>query len=177
MKLREICAGLCLAAGSVVAAEPPVCEPPRRDMGDVAAKATQWAEQRSWDVLLAGTKLSEERLALAREVGVKEPGRIRVLLAGKIQLSEDPHLKAAGASVGLSPSTADGLTLGYAVVLRKGAEDDLELLRHEFRHVAQYEACGGIEPFLKAHIGHLVERGYRDSPFEVDARAHERSRR
>jgi hypothetical protein len=40
-------------------------------------------------------------------------------------------------------------------------------------HVAQYEACGGIGGFLAVHLADLVAFGYEDSPFEVDARAHE----
>jgi hypothetical protein len=66
-----------------------------------------------------------------------------------------------------------GLTLGYVVFVRGGFEADIRLLSHEFRHVAQYEACGGIPNFLAAHLRHLVAFGYEDSPFEVDARAHE----
>ena len=157
-----------------MAGGPPTCDPPRPDLLPVADKATSWAEGRAREILATGMPLSEELQAVARRVGVRQPAKIRVLIAREIRLSDDPHLQAAGASVGLSPQTADGLTLGYAMVIRAGSETDRELLRHELRHVAQYEACGGIGPFLRAHIGHLVERGYRDSPFEVDARAHER---
>ena len=69
---------------------------------------------------------------------------------------------------------ADGMTLGYAVLVKRGAERDARLLRHELRHVAQYESAGGIRPFLAIHIPDLMRHGYRDSPFERDARAHER---
>lgn len=48
--------------------------------------------------------------------------------------------------------------------------------RHEFRHVAQYEAKGGIAGFLAEHLQHLVRFGYEESPFERDARAHEADR-
>lgn len=37
----------------------------------------------------------------------------------------------------------------------------------------QYEARGGIAPFLQQHLADLARFGYEDSPFEVDARAHE----
>lgn len=47
-------------------------------------------------------------------------------------------------------------------------------LPQELRHVAQYEACGGIPRFLGVHLADMLEHGYRDSRFEVDARAHER---
>jgi hypothetical protein len=74
------------------------------------------------------------------------------------------------------PQSADGMTLGYAVLLKRGAESDARLVRHELRHVAQYEARGGIRPFLAAHIPDLMRFGYGDSPFERDARAHEVAR-
>jgi hypothetical protein len=65
------------------------------------------------------------------------------------------------------------MTLGYAVLVKRGGEEDERLLRHELRHVAQYEGAGGIAPFLARHIPDLLRYGYRDSPFERDARAHE----
>ena len=89
-------------------------------------------------------------------------------------LPDEPALKAAALQVGLSPASAAGMTIGYAVVVRRGYETSTRLLSHEFRHVAQYEASGGIRPFLAVHLADLAAFGYEDSPFEVDARAHER---
>jgi len=92
----------------------------------------------------------------------------------RIPLPDEPQLRAAALEVGLSPSSALGMTLGYTVMVVRGYEDNVRLLSHEFRHVAQYEASGGIRPFLGVHLADLVAFGYHDSPFEVDARAHER---
>jgi hypothetical protein len=50
---------------------------------------------------------------------------------------------------------------------------DPRLLRHEFRHVHQYEMAGSIIAFLPVYLGQIVQFGYRDAPLEVDARAHE----
>ena len=64
--------------------------------------------------------------------------------------------------------------MARSVVQRlKGWEDDLRILSHELRHVAQYEQAGGIAPFLATHLANLAQHGYHDSPYEVDARAHE----
>ncbi len=41
------------------------------------------------------------------------------------------------------------------------------LLRHEFRHVHQYEKAGSISAFLPIYLGQI------DAPLEADARAHE----
>lgn len=65
------------------------------------------------------------------------------------------------------------MTLGHTIFLRRGYEKDLRVASHELRHVAQYEASGGIAGFLAVHLADLVAFGYDDSPFEVDARAHE----
>jgi hypothetical protein len=77
--------------------------------------------------------------------------------------------------MGLGEDNVTGLTLGYAIFVRRGHERDPRLLSHELRHVAQYEAAGGIAPFLAKHLVDLVQHGYDDSPYEVDARAHERA--
>ena len=110
---------------------------------------------------------------LAQLVKVQLPARIRVDIVDAMPLPDDEVLRAAASQVGLfGPDTA-GLTLGYAVLIKRGCENDLRLLSHEFRHVSQYETCGSIEAFLTVHLRHLVAYGYEDSPFEVDARAHE----
>jgi hypothetical protein len=139
----------------------------------IAPRVIQWAQVQAGQALRAGVPLSAEQVALARRVGVASPERIRVVLVEEIPLPDEPALKAASAQVGLSQSSAAGLTLGYAVIVRRGFERDARLLSHEFRHVAQYEAQGGIERFLEQHLRHLVRFGYEDSPFERDARAHE----
>ena len=102
----------------------------------------------------------------------KTSGGIRKL--AQAELPDEPVLRAAAQGVGLSQSWAAGLTLGHAVIVRRGFEREARLLSHEFRHVAQYESMGGIGPFLVSHLKSLVEHGYEDSPFERDARAHER---
>ncbi len=66
-----------------------------------------------------------------------------------------------------------GLTLGYAILIKRGGEQDRRLMRHELRHVAQYEDCGSITAFLNIHLPDFVAVGYQDARFEVDARAHE----
>jgi hypothetical protein len=67
-----------------------------------------------------------------------------------------------------------GLTLGYAVFICTGYNTNLRLLRHEFRHVHQYERAGSIAAFLPAYLGQIVQFGYHNAPLEQDARAHER---
>jgi hypothetical protein len=152
------------AASAVVATQLPVMLP----------RVLAWAEKLSADGRVAGTPLTPAQIEIARGSGVREPASIRLVVVDRIPLPDEPALKAAALQVGLSPASAAGMTIGYAVVVRRGYEDSTRLLSHEFRHVAQYEASGGIRPFLAKHLADLAAFGYRDSPFEVDARAHER---
>jgi hypothetical protein len=139
----------------------------------LAPRAIAWADGLAANAHARGTALPAPLLAVARKAGVRAPGKVRIVVMDEIPLPDDPVLKGAALSVGLSQSDAAGMTLGYAVFLRRGYEHDLRVLSHELRHVAQYEACGGIGGFLAVHLADLVAFGYEDSPFEVDARAHE----
>ena len=121
-----------------------------------------------------GAGLRPPLLSIANQVGVRRPELIRICLVDAVPMPSDPLLAEAANQVGLAADGMAGLTLGYVVFVRRGHESNLRLLSHEFRHVAQYEASGGIAQFLGAHLRHLVAFGYEDSPFEVDARAHER---
>jgi len=136
-------------------------------------RVVAWAEEQSSRAIATGAPIPVDLARMATEVGVRVPGEIRLVVVDEIPLPDEPALKAAAGKVGLSQSWAAGLTLGYAVFVRKGYEKDPRILSHEFRHVAQYEACGGVGAFMALHLGHLAELGYEASPFEVDARAHE----
>lgn len=143
------------------------------DLEAVATLAAGWAEAQSSRSLALGAELTSAQAALARAVGVRDPAKVRVHVVDALPAPHDPVLTTAAGRIGLMPQAADGMTLGYAVLIKRGAEGDMRLLRHELRHVAQYEQAGGIEPFLAAHIPDLMRHGYRDSPYERDARAHE----
>ncbi len=176
MQFREMGRRLALAAAffGAVGSTRGVCGRAAQQPA-IAPRVIQWAEVQAGQALRAGAPLDAAQQALARRVGVKDPHRIRMIVVEEIPLPEEPLLKAASAEVGLSQSSAAGLTLGHAVIVRRGFENDARLLSHEFRHVAQYEARGGIARFLDEHLRHLVRFGYDDSPFERDARDHEAS--
>ena len=137
------------------------------------ALATDWAVAHSEQALAQGVPLTPAQVSIARDVGVSDPSKVRIRVVEVLPTPQDPTLLAAAGRIGLMPQSADGMTLGYAVLLKRGAEEDLRLLRHELRHVAQYESRGGIRPFFAEHIPALLRHGYADSPFERDARAHE----
>lgn len=170
--LRGLVAALLVASPLALAAEP---QPLPIELPQIAPRAIAWAEGRAAEVMRTGRPPDAAAMALARQVGVRHPERIRILLVERIELPDEPALRSASAKVGLARSSADGMTLGYAVVVRRAYAGDARLLSHEFRHVAQYEQAGGIAAFLAVHLRDLLQHGYEASPFEVDARAHERS--
>jgi hypothetical protein len=137
-------------------------------------RAISWAERESRLVLEAGAAPPPQLEVLAQRVGVVEPTRIRLVAVNDFRVPEDDELRVAALSLGLFGPAMNGLTLGHAVILRRGHHFDGSLLAHEFRHVAQYEAAGSIASFLSKHLHDLATYGYEASPFEVDARAHEK---
>ena len=136
-------------------------------------RAITWAAQQAALSAQRGRTLTPVLIQLAQFVKVRRPENIRVDIVDSMPLPDDELLRAAALQVGLFGREMAGLTLGYSVLVKRGCENDMTLLSHEFRHVSQYEACGSIDAFLGVHLRHLVAYGYEDSPFEVDARAHE----
>jgi hypothetical protein len=65
-----------------------------------------------------------------------------------------------------------GLTLGHSIFIVRGQKTS-RLLSHECRHVHQYEAYGSIAAFLPPYLRQIVEAGYENSSYELDAQAHE----
>lgn len=155
-------------SGAQMAAEGP--------MQRIAPAAIEWAQARSRAALAHGRPLAADEVALARSVGVRHPEKVRLEHVDRIELPEAPALREAASRVGLVPASAGGMTLGHGVVIVRSEAADRRLLAHELRHVAQYEACGGIAAFLTVHLQDLARLGYVRAPFEEDARAHERAR-
>jgi hypothetical protein len=140
----------------------------------LAPRVVAWAQRMESESVHEGVPLTPALQRLARDVGVRDIARVRVVAVDRVPLPDEAPLRAAAVQVGLSQESASGITLGYAIYARRGEEGDVRLLSHELRHVAQYEAAGGIPAFLLRHLEDLARFGYEDSPFEVDARAHER---
>lgn len=84
----------------------------------------------------------------------------------------DPELRDAAIETGLIGPDIVGLTIGHAIVVRRG-HLSRRLGSHECCHVAQYEQYGSIAAFLRSYpdLAAVVEHGYQDCPFEQDARA------
>jgi len=134
--------------------------------------AVAWAEARSQEAAAKGKALDARAISLAKSAGVRHPELIRILIVDSLPLPEQPNLRVAAQQIGLLGPGMIGLTLGYSVFICRGHESS-RLLSHEFRHVYQYEVNGSIAGFLPLYLQQIVEFGYFDAPFEVDARRQE----
>ncbi len=135
-------------------------------------RAIHWAKHQSQNILETGNALSDSGLRIARSVGVSMPEEIRVAVVPSLPLPEDPELRAVAIQTGLLGPNMVGITLGYGIYLRDGFVSN-RLISHECRHVFQYEEAGSIEDFLPIYLQQIVQYGYDDAPYEVDARNHE----
>jgi hypothetical protein len=135
-------------------------------------KAVEWAEQCALVVSESGEPLTEHYLKLAQRVGVAHPESIRLACVTQIPMPTDPLLLQAILQTGLLGPGAIGLTLHYGIYIRSG-HDSIPLLSHEFRHVYQYEQAGSIAAYLPEYLQQIVQFGYANTPFEIDARDHE----
>jgi hypothetical protein len=138
-------------------------------------KAITWAEEQYLHIAQVGQPLNDVQLSVARSDGVLHPELIRVAEVLSLPLPEDLELRQAALATGLLGPNMAGLTLGHGVWVCRG-HGNIRLLSHEFRHVYQYEQAGSIAAFLPTYLQQIVAYGYRNAPFEVDARAHERHR-
>ncbi len=146
----------------------------RTALPSLLPRAIEWAVARSQEAAAQGKSLSEGEIAIARAVGVRQPELIRVAVVDNLPLPEDSALRAAALQTGLLGPHMAGLTLGYSVLVCRGHET-VHLLSHEFRHVHQYERFGSIAAFLPVYLKQIVEFGYENAPFEIEARAHEQA--
>jgi hypothetical protein len=132
-------------------------------------KAIAWAEEQQADILVSGSPLSAEQLAIARDVGVARPESIRIKLVDRLPLPADRELAAAALQTGLLAPQMIGLTLFYGIFICHGASGSRNLIAHECRHVYQHEQHGSIAAFLQQYLVQIVTVGYANAPFEQDA--------
>ena len=144
------------------------------DLHRLVPRAVAWAETVATRVASTGESLDASGLSDAKAVGVQWPGKIRVVMFDSFPLPSDTELRAAALQNGLLGPTMEGLTLGHSILIRHGRMSR-RLLSHECRHVFQYEQAGSIAAFLPLYLQSIVQVGYWESPFERDARVHERA--
>ncbi|KKO50695.1 hypothetical protein VT06_01265 [Arsukibacterium sp. MJ3] len=135
-------------------------------------KAANWAEQNQTFIYQFGRALTVEEKAIACLVKVAAPEQVHIYEVPVIKRPDEPELAALCEEYGFLTEDTIGLTLGYGIYIKQGYLTT-RLLSHELRHVHQYEQAGSAEAFLTRYIGEIMQFGYLNSPYEMDARAHE----
>ena len=136
--------------------------------------ACAWAEEQEHAILLSGVALTDDQLADAHRVGVKQPERVRLLRVAEIPAPDDPTLAAAARAAGLLSPLTVGLTLRYGIFIQEALWGRRNLVVHELAHAMQYERCGGIEAFLRQYLRECITVGYTRAPLEREAERIER---
>jgi len=132
-------------------------------------KAVAWVESQEAGILLHGVALNEAQLAAAREIGVGEPERVRLMEVDSIPVPEDPALQALCRKHEIITEQTFGLSCRYGIYLRAGYLDHLPMIAHELKHTEQYERLGGIAGFLTRYLTECLEYGYSHAPLEKEA--------
>jgi len=122
------------------------------------------------DVVKRGRGLTDAEAALAREVGVAHPERVRILVAPDFPEPDDPQLAQFLDRLGPAHPVAE--TTGYGIQLTLRVATSRRILLHELTHVGQIERLGA-EGFWHAYLVELVTVGYWHSTFEEEARDNE----
>ena len=131
--------------------------------------AATWVEEQQARILAAGVALTPQQSFDAHLVGVKDPGKVRLLKMDFIPLPENPVLRKANELFKLvSPVTA-GITFGYGIYIRDDSWGDRPLVVHELVHVGQYERYGSVNAFLRDYLDECLTIGYPNGPLEQEA--------
>jgi len=136
--------------------------------------ACRWVEEQERIILTQGVRLNEGQLDIVRDIGIREPERVRLQSVPQIPFPEDPILQAAAETAGLISLLTAGLTVGHGIYIRSDHWGDRRLLVHELAHVAQYERLGGIEPFLRRYLTECLTIGYPNGELEQEAKGIEK---
>lgn len=131
--------------------------------------AEVWVARQETRILVQGTPLSPVSLHDAKKIGVRFPGKIRLLRVAAIPLPEHPLLRDAALATNLISPRTGGMTVRYGIFIRADCWDDRRLIAHECAHTAQYERFAGIGPFLAEYLRQCIEVGYPAAPLEQEA--------
>ena len=134
------------------------------------ASIIQWVKENIIVGEILGSPLTSTEKKFAKEVGIKNIDRIRVLKVNAIRPLPDELQEIA--ELYLNTDNSAGITFGHVIFTIKNCDFYNELVKHELIHVLQVERCGGLEKFLQEYISQVLLHGYENAPMEIEARNH-----
>ena len=114
--------------------------------------ACEWAKAQEQLILQRGAPLTERYAEDAARIGVRDVGRVRVLIVDKIPMPDDVDLAEAASQAQIITHTSRCVAIGHGIFVRADAWGDRELILHNLMHVAQCERCGDIDSYLRAYL-------------------------
>lgn len=144
----------------------------QHDFDRLAPLASAWAKTQESYILKHGVPLTNNQVSDARQSGVLEPGRVRVLVMDRIPLPENKELADAARNAQIITDASRAVAIGYGIIIRADSWQNRELLLHQLVHVAQCERSGGLKSFVSEYL--LDRRSSRDfslGSLEDEARA------
>lgn len=129
----------------------------------------RWILRQEERIRRQGRPLTRAELALARAVGLKDSGRVRILVVARIPLPFGWLQQRIARFSGVVLANPVALTAGHGIYICRSHQDQRVVVRHELVHVHQYERLGR-RAFLLQYIRDCLLEGYRDSALEKEAR-------
>ena len=137
----------------------------------LAPLASQWAKAQEKYILKHGASLTPAQVADAKRVGVRDSGRVRVLVVDRIPLPDDEELAEAARRAQIITDASRGVAIGHGIIIRADSWQNRELLLHQLVHVAQCERSGGLEPFVSEYLcDRRTSRDFSVGSLEDEAR-------
>ncbi|MGC4013999.1 MAG: hypothetical protein QM755_05695 [Luteolibacter sp.] len=132
----------------------------------LALAVTPWAESQERRILREGRPLSMQEHALAAEIGVIRPDKVRILHLDPIPAPVPGWMVVLAMRWSFPVFAPTGMTLGHGIL---ATHESMDLIQHELHHVAQFERLGGIAPFLRRYLFECLMDGYAAAPLEMEA--------
>lgn len=137
----------------------------------ILSQYIDWASETEAAGVKVGEPLNEAQLALAKEIGIKKPEKVRLVYVDAVPFPYDnPMLKFVGEATGF---IGDGIinnaqVFGYSIYVRKDFPLNTPKLAHELVHVLQIERAS-LKQVISQHFSDLLKYGYDNSPLELEA--------
>ena len=131
----------------------------------------EWAHKNDQKGLEIRKPLNEQELALAAEIGIKYPEKVRVVYVDGVPFPyENFALKFFGEAVGIVGKGIinNAQVFGYSIYARKDFVLNRPKLAHELVHVLQIERAS-LDEVVTQHFFDMAEYGYHQAPLEVEA--------
>ena len=130
----------------------------------------EWCLHEEQIILGKGAPLTDYETLDARQAGVREPGRIRLLLVDQLRLTSIGLLRRVLPALEIIRPTSAAMTLGYGIYICKISRHNREVMVHHLVHAAKSEKPGGIDHYISMYIQQCVDHGYNAAPLELEAR-------